>query len=152
MLKTLSELNVKPLTGKCLSPDIRKLNNTIYQYSTTPISKGKATEIIDMLSLIQKTNKMPDIQLYMNILQTYVVNFKWTDEDIQTLQRVINYNVAYWIKTKNVDTDEVILSHLKRWLNTKEMIDESPYKNELKLNSFNRLNKEYLDVLINRYS
>lgn len=152
MLKTLSELNVKPLTGKYLSPDIKKLNNTLYQYSTTPISKGKTIELINMMVQINKTNKMSDIQVYMNKLQKYVNEFKYTDEDKDTLQRMVNYSVAYWIKTKDVDTDEVMLSHLKRWLNTKEMIDESPYKNELKLNSFNRLNKDFLNVLINRYS
>ena len=121
MLKTLNEIGVKPLTGKSLSPDIRKLNNILFQFSTTPISKAKAIELIDMMTMIKKTNQMPDIQLYMNKLERYIFDFKYEDGDKDVIQRLINYSVARYIKT---DRNENLMTNVQLWRYAKSVVKE----------------------------
>lgn len=121
MLKTLNEIGVKPLTGKLLSPDIRNLNNTLYQFSATPISKGKAIEILDMLNHIKRTNQMSDIQLYTNKINDYVLNFKYDIGDKDTIQRLVNYTVARYIKT---DRKENLITNVQLWRYAKSIITE----------------------------
>lgn len=121
MIKTLNEIGVKPLTGKLLSPDIRNLNNTLYQFSATPISKGKAIEILDMLNHIKRTNQMSDIQLYTNKINDYVLNFKYDIGDKDTIQRLVNYTVARYIKT---DRKENLITNVQLWRYAKSIITE----------------------------
>lgn len=121
MIKTLNEIGVKPLTGKLLSPDIRNLNNNLYQFSATPISKGKAIEILDMLNHIKRTNQMSDIQLYTNKINDYVLNFKYDIGDKDTIQRLVNYTVARYIKT---DRKENLLTNVQLWRYAKSIITE----------------------------
>lgn len=121
MIKTLEQIGVKPLTGKLLSPDIRNLNNTLYQFSTTPISKGKAIEILDMLNHIKRTNQMSDIQLYTNKINDYVLNFKYDIGDKDTIQRLVNYTVARYIKT---DRKENLITNVQLWRYAKSIITE----------------------------
>lgn len=121
MIKTLEQIGVKPLTGKLLSPDIRNLNNTLYQFSATPISKGKAIEILDMLNHIKRTNQMSDIQLYTNKINDYVLNFKYDIGDKDTIQRLVNYTVARYIKT---DRKENLITNVQLWRYAKSIITE----------------------------
>ena len=151
MLKTLTELNIKPITGKLLSPDIKRFNKEILLYQNTPLAKSKAFELFTFANIIGKTNKMPDIQLVANKLNKYFLEFLWCLDDKDVLQRLINYNVARWIKTKDDNDDETIIQHLQRWKYAKELVNESPFKDEIKLDSFNRLNNEYINILVERY-
>lgn len=151
MLKTIDELGIKPIEGKFLSPDIKKLNGVLVNFKSTPISKSFAIKLIDDFSEVKKTNKNTDIQLVMNKLERYVFDFKWDDSDKDVIQRMVNYSVAYFIKTKEVTDSPTVIKHLDRWLYTKGVIDESPFKETLKLNSFNRLNSDLLNILIERY-
>lgn len=147
MLKTLTEIGAKPLTGKLLSPDIRNLNNTLYQFSATPISKGKAIEILDMLNHIKRTNQMSDIQLYTNKINDYVLNFKYDIGDKDTIQRLVNYTVARYIKT---DRKENLITNVQLWRYTKNVITE--YVTEfpncvLNRKSFDKMKDELISML-----
>lgn len=147
MLKTLTEIGVKPLTGKSLSPDIRKLNNVLYQFSTTPISKAKAMEIIGMVNDIKKTNQMSDIQLIINKLNDYILNFRYDIGDKDTIQRLVNYTVARYIKT---DRKENLLTNVQLWRYTKSVITEYVTQfPDCKFNtkSFDKMKDELISML-----
>lgn len=147
MIKTLEQIGVKPLSGKSLSPDIRKLNNILYQYGATPTSKSKAIEILDMLTTVKKTNQMSDIQVYINRLNDYVLNFRFEESDKDTIQRMINYLVARYIKT---DRNENLFDNIIRWRYTKSVITE--YVTEfpncvLNRKSFDKMKDELISML-----
>lgn len=147
MLKTLNEIGVKPLTGKLLSPDIRKLNNTLYQFSATPISKGKAIEILDMLNHIKRTNQMSDIQLYTNKINDYVLNFRYEVGDKDTIQRLVNYLIARYIKT---DRKENLITNVQLWRYAKSIITEYVTQfPDCKFNtkSFDKMKDELISML-----
>lgn len=151
MLKTLNELEIKPVTGKFLSPEIKQLNNILFQFNNTPVNTVITTEIIDKCTNILKTNNNTHIQLILNKLNMYVSDFQWDSKDKDILQRMINYSVAYWIKTKENNDTQTVIKHLERWRYVKETVEFSPFVNELRMESFNRLNKDLLKVLEERY-
>ena len=147
MLKTLTEIGAKPLTGKSLSPDIRKLNNTLYQFSATPISKAKAMEIIGMVNDIKKTNQMSDIQLIINKLNDYVLNFRYEVGDKDTIQRLVNYLIARYIKT---DRNENLMTNVQLWRYTKSVMTEYVTQfPDCKFNtkSFDKMKDELISML-----
>ena len=95
-----------------------------------------------------KTNTDVLINNYIQIITDYISTYKW---DKDTLQRMGNYTVVRWIKTRQVSDDYALIQQLQKWKYVKDTINESPFKDELNLKSFVKVNKEIIDELHRRY-
>lgn len=136
---------------------IYKINGKMLLYGNTVISKDEA---IDLLNTLREYGKkldkictstsysklLPLFREYYKALNGYIKDFEWVDEDIHTLQKLINYNVANYIREKKTVglNPESITKHLQYMKRTYKIINDSPYMDRLKLKSFMEMNKELL--------
>lgn len=147
-MKTFEELNIKPIYKKNVSPALKDINTVLYEYSTTPVSVSMANSVKTKMTELLKTNTDVLINNYIQIITDYISTYKW---DKDTLQRMGNYTVVRWIKTRQVSDDYALIQQLQKWKYVKDTINESPFKDELNLKSFVKVNKEIIDELHRRY-
>lgn len=112
--------------GKDLLIDEKWLENTI-------IYKGIAQELYE---------KSPN-----PLLKRYIDEFKYTPEDAEQIQKLINYTVVTYIKT---DKEKNLLNNVRRWKYTNKTVreyKESYPTHQFNTNSFDRMKDELIAML-----
>lgn len=135
---------------------VYQINGKILEYGNTVISRNEANELMEHIINYGKKcevicsdkikNKiLPLLRFYYRKLENYVKEFKWCEEDITVLQKLVNYNVVNYIKDKKVGLNpDTITRHLQYQKRTYKILNESPYIDNIKLKSFKEMNKELL--------
>ena len=102
-------------------------------FENTVISKGKGEEIYN-------TSPNP-------ILRSYLDNFQYTQEDIDKIQKLINYTVVTYIKT---DKQKNLMNNIRRWRYTnntvKEYLTSFPH-HQFNIKAFERMKEELISIL-----
>lgn len=136
---------------------VYKVNGSILKVNKTVITKTEAEELLHVISEYGKkinsictvtiANKLlPTFRTYYTNLKEYIEEFEWSEADITTLQKLINYNVANYIREKKTLglNPESITKHLQYMKRTYNIVLQSPFKDKLKMKSFMEMNKELL--------
>lgn len=162
-MKTLEDLGIKIISlGKDKSESIKNIqysiNEKIIKLDKTYIFRNEAIEMREMLfnyGMELKDDNTPSGSLlkshlrdFIKLLDTYIATYS---EDLNELQKMINYTVANYVKDKvqkNL-TDKRILRYLNEWKRLKENVTDTT---KLNITNINSMQKELLTMFVKRYS
>lgn len=169
-MKKLVDLNIGKIEFKKFSKELNKLvysyNDIIERYSKTILTKEEAEDILDCfinIGIYVKNNDLPftrikeeilkQIRTHCKTLKQYIKEFKYTEDDINDFQKLINYNVANYIRAKKQEklNPVTITKHLQYQKRTAQAIKEFPFNERLNLKSFKEMNKELINMYVTNF-